>query len=286
MKTLKASEFKARCLALMDEVARTGEEVVITKNGVAVSKYVDQVLFAALNERLAEGLDATRDPLPRDEEKSAAETLVGRPDYGDEGAETGTDDGSTQKAPPLVTQPNGITEMAGVAEVQVEASMEPRELRPSAPLADEKYERDRFLALAQMLRFGNPRQMKRLHNCYRVLKAMTFHRGGDVGEEESQRSMAMLFWLEYLYNQERRHREALEDHLLKSHEVEHDPRLGNLPGEAFEELRTGFAISLNDTSAPIYRRLKAQAEPFVLPYAEHKDDGDGASQSPVERRSG
>lgn len=40
MKTLKASEFKAKCLALMDEVANTGEEVVITKNGVAVSKLV------------------------------------------------------------------------------------------------------------------------------------------------------------------------------------------------------------------------------------------------------
>ncbi len=30
---IKASEFKAKCLALMDEVARTGERVVITKNG-------------------------------------------------------------------------------------------------------------------------------------------------------------------------------------------------------------------------------------------------------------
>ena len=30
---IKASTFKAKCLALMDEVARTGERVVITKNG-------------------------------------------------------------------------------------------------------------------------------------------------------------------------------------------------------------------------------------------------------------
>lgn len=40
MKTVKASEFKATCLKLMDEVARSGEEIVITKNGVAVSKLV------------------------------------------------------------------------------------------------------------------------------------------------------------------------------------------------------------------------------------------------------
>ena len=32
-RTMKASEFKARCLKLMDEVAESGEEIVITKNG-------------------------------------------------------------------------------------------------------------------------------------------------------------------------------------------------------------------------------------------------------------
>ncbi len=36
--TIKASEFKARCLKLMDEVAETGKEIVITKNGVPVSR--------------------------------------------------------------------------------------------------------------------------------------------------------------------------------------------------------------------------------------------------------
>ena len=37
-RTIKASEFKARCLQLMDEVAETGEEIVITKHGKPVSK--------------------------------------------------------------------------------------------------------------------------------------------------------------------------------------------------------------------------------------------------------
>ena len=32
-RTVKASEFKATCLRLMDEVAESGEEIVITKNG-------------------------------------------------------------------------------------------------------------------------------------------------------------------------------------------------------------------------------------------------------------
>jgi prevent-host-death family protein len=37
---IKASEFKAKCLALMDEVARTGTGVVITKNGKPVAELV------------------------------------------------------------------------------------------------------------------------------------------------------------------------------------------------------------------------------------------------------
>ena len=32
-RTIAASEFKAKCLKLMDEVAESGEEIVITKNG-------------------------------------------------------------------------------------------------------------------------------------------------------------------------------------------------------------------------------------------------------------
>jgi prevent-host-death family protein len=37
---VKASEFKAKCLALMDEVARTGNGVVITKKGKPVADLV------------------------------------------------------------------------------------------------------------------------------------------------------------------------------------------------------------------------------------------------------
>ena len=37
-RTIKASEFKAKCLKLMDEVAETGEEIIITKKGKPVVK--------------------------------------------------------------------------------------------------------------------------------------------------------------------------------------------------------------------------------------------------------
>ncbi len=35
---VKASEFRAKCLTLMDEVERTGETIVITKNGKPVAE--------------------------------------------------------------------------------------------------------------------------------------------------------------------------------------------------------------------------------------------------------
>jgi len=39
-RSVKASEFKAKCLQMMDEVAATGREIVITKYGRPVSRLV------------------------------------------------------------------------------------------------------------------------------------------------------------------------------------------------------------------------------------------------------
>ena len=38
MTTIQASEFKAKCLGLMDHVARTGETILVTKNGKPVAE--------------------------------------------------------------------------------------------------------------------------------------------------------------------------------------------------------------------------------------------------------
>ena len=46
MQTLKASEFKAKCLKLMDDVQKSGEEIVITKNGKPISKLVPYRVIA------------------------------------------------------------------------------------------------------------------------------------------------------------------------------------------------------------------------------------------------
>lgn len=40
MRTIKASEFKAKCLHIMDEVAETGDPITITKKGTPVAQLV------------------------------------------------------------------------------------------------------------------------------------------------------------------------------------------------------------------------------------------------------
>lgn len=40
VRTIKASEFKTRCIELMDEVADNSVEIVITKNGRPVSRLI------------------------------------------------------------------------------------------------------------------------------------------------------------------------------------------------------------------------------------------------------
>ena len=40
MQTISASQFKAKCLALLDEVAESGGEITVTKRGRPVAKVV------------------------------------------------------------------------------------------------------------------------------------------------------------------------------------------------------------------------------------------------------
>jgi len=53
MKTMKAGEFKAKCLKVMDEVSETGDPVLITKHGKPVAQLTPvtqkpKTLFGAL----------------------------------------------------------------------------------------------------------------------------------------------------------------------------------------------------------------------------------------------
>jgi len=70
MQTIPASQFKARCLALLDDVALTGEEIVVTKRGRPVARLVaveeprgleGSVSFHVSDEELIAPLDAAWD---------------------------------------------------------------------------------------------------------------------------------------------------------------------------------------------------------------------------------
>ncbi len=72
MQLISASNFKAHCLALLDDVALTGEEVVVTKRGRPVARLVaidapqplaGSVTFHASDDELVAPLDVAWDAL-------------------------------------------------------------------------------------------------------------------------------------------------------------------------------------------------------------------------------
>lgn len=65
---ISASEFKATCLKLLDDVAATGAEVVVTKRGKPVAKVVPVEDREAIRERLKEELRGSVTYLVDDDE--------------------------------------------------------------------------------------------------------------------------------------------------------------------------------------------------------------------------
>ncbi|HZY31881.1 MAG TPA: type II toxin-antitoxin system Phd/YefM family antitoxin [Candidatus Methylomirabilis sp.] len=62
MKTIAAGKFKAQCLALLDEVAREHETILVTKRGKPVAKVV------AVTERKADLRQRLRGSILREED--------------------------------------------------------------------------------------------------------------------------------------------------------------------------------------------------------------------------
>jgi len=67
MKTIKASEFKAKCLGFIDEVAETREPIIITKHGKPVGRLVPYhrkpASFFGLHRGVIKSHDDLMDPL-------------------------------------------------------------------------------------------------------------------------------------------------------------------------------------------------------------------------------
>jgi prevent-host-death family protein len=91
MRTMTAAEFKAKCLKVMDEVAETGEPVVVTKRGKPVARLVPDYgatharrplreLFKGLIEVADPNDDLTRPAISPDEWKEIEERWVAKYD--------------------------------------------------------------------------------------------------------------------------------------------------------------------------------------------------------------
>lgn len=71
MKRITATQFKARCLALLDEAA-TGEEIIVTKHGRPVARVVAAETPADLSGSVTFHVDDDAFVAPLDEEWEAA----------------------------------------------------------------------------------------------------------------------------------------------------------------------------------------------------------------------
>jgi prevent-host-death family protein len=84
MREIGAGEFKAQCLALIDEVAETGEAVIVTKRGKALAKLVPIVqrpkeLFGFMRGSVTitdENDDLSRDPEEEKDEDDRFDRIV------------------------------------------------------------------------------------------------------------------------------------------------------------------------------------------------------------------
>lgn len=77
MTTINASEFKARCLALLDQVAETGESLVVLKRGKPVARVVPAVSEAEHpQDTLAGSVDVLGDIVGPVLPESARESLA------------------------------------------------------------------------------------------------------------------------------------------------------------------------------------------------------------------
>jgi len=157
--------------------------------------------------------------------------------------------------------------------------------RESVALADEVIkdtpdEREHFIQLSNDLKILNPRQLKRLHNSYRLLKALAFHRGGDkrgFTKNERKRVMAMLFWMERISCQDKEMRDC-EEKYLQERQMQTGKEL-QLAEKIYDDLAGYFGLSSRDgetkpTEEELkgYKQLKARVKVFMLPYAEITND--------------
>lgn len=135
-------------------------------------------------------------------------------------------------------------------------------------IKDTEDEQEQFCELASCLNLVNPRQLKRLHNSYRLLKAIEFHRTENSPQESDRNHfhlMTMLFWLEYVSCLDVKQREVEERFLLGS-DIEEGVGI-KLDVNVYDQVRKGFG-NKNLVEKKSFEQNKKYVETFMLPCAD------------------
>ena len=135
-------------------------------------------------------------------------------------------------------------------------------------MQDTKDERDEFYDMAKMFRFSNPRQLLRLRNCYRLIKALELQKAHKekraLGFEQLQGFMRMLFWQEFLHNRPKDLREACVEALYGDIDAKtiSDEQTKDIVGQAKGLMVGSF------TDKKIYDEMAEKVRIVVLPHSQ------------------
>ena len=99
---------------------------------------------------------------------------------------------------------NGSVEEYSSKEVK-QTNSESRIEKEMQDTEDECYE---FSNMVVKFGFGNPRQLLRLRNSYRLIKALKLYKNQELELEKLRDLMRMLFWQEFLHSRSKDLREA------------------------------------------------------------------------------
>jgi len=233
-----------------------------------ISEFVEKDLFPDVQmleksskeegQELVFDLDGTEiDPIPKDaKDNNDGSDLsgsytgnIGRDDL-DEGKKIAS---SSEVINRKVEQPDGFIPEAKDSETEQKA------------MKDTLEEKTRFEALAIELDIHNPRQLKRLHNTYRLMKGIVWHRKGRPSIDERLlkqwlQSMSMLFWLEYLYGLDSVQRKREEGDFTSSKFKRH------------KEVRNMMTENKETNFKTEYEILKREVEPLMLPFTDKDEE--------------
>jgi len=157
-----------------------------------------QELEEFINKRLFP--NAVKLPLQEKQESQELTLIQSKSSYFEK--EMSKDSGEPPASINVLTEEHWTPEMAKVSnEKFIETEMQ-----------DSKDECDEFSDLAKKFEFSNPRQLLRLRNSYRLIKALELQKAHknnqELGYEKLRDLMRMLFWQEFLYNRPKDLRQA------------------------------------------------------------------------------